>query len=166
MGSLSNSASQVRKALVSAVNKWVFVLIVALVSFSAGKFSSPTKVETREVERVVYRDRTIKDVAKDVIKRTTVVTKPDGTVTRETIVEDRSKAHSDSTSEGSSEKSVLTKVDSRPDWRIGGIFKPDVYGFQTYEYAVTLERRIIGEVYAGLSVSSDKTLGIVLSIGF
>lgn len=141
------------------------VICIAAVSYSIGRFTGPTKVETKEVEKVVYVDRVVKDIDKDVQTTTKVTTKPDGTKVVETTREDKSKIHTDENKSGASEVTRETKTEDRPDWRLGAFYKPYMLN-RNMEYGAVIERRVLGEVYAGVMVDNDRSVGFVVTVGF
>lgn len=150
------------------MNKFKFLGLAGLaclISYSAGRFTSPAKVETIEVERVVYKDRVVKDTEKDVTTKTKETTLPDGTKIKETTKEDKSKSKSERESSAASEIIKEMKTENRPNWRVAGIYSPALPNQET-TYGLTIERRIVGEVFLGVTASTDKTVGLVLSFGF
>jgi hypothetical protein len=147
------------------VRNILIAVVLCLASFSAGKFLTDPKVEIKEVEKVVYREsEDIKtDATRIIHKRETI--KPDGTRIIETI----------STTSKSTDKKKVTEetkdilkdivTETRPDWRANVIYFPKVFK-QDQNIILDIQRRIIGEVYAGLSVSTDRTFGVSVGIGF
>lgn len=133
-------------------------LAVGLVGFSIGKFTGPAKVEIKEVEKIVYREST--NVSRDKYKKETVL--PDGT----TIREEGSTTKKNTEIGVDKESEKLSKTDARPDWRLNVTYQPTLVTFQDQNITLDLQRRIIGEVYLGLSVSTQKTVGISLGVGF
>lgn len=149
----------VSKQLAAAVG------LVAL-SFAAGVYFGPKKVETKEVEKIVYRDRVVESKKKDTVTRTKETQLPDGTKIKETIKDEKSESTKDSQSELRHDKFLERKTESRPDWRIGAVYKPTLPGIQGEVYGVTIERRVIAEIYLGVTAATDRTAGLVVSIGF
>lgn len=136
------------------------------IGYTVGRYSTPAKVETREVERVVYRDRVVKDQRRDATTRTKETRLPDGTKIKETVRDERTDTRSDATREAVSDKKMETKTQSRPDWRLGVVYYPTLPGFQGEAFGVNVERRIISEIYLGVSASTESRLGLVVSFGF
>lgn len=155
--------------------KYVLIVLGAVLAlagaFVGGRFSAPLQVETKEVERVVYKDRevvkvvTVEKAAKvetKIVYRDRVITK-DGTITErevektatKTDTEKNGKTDTVATKEGESVKWLETKTTLRPDWRIavlvGASFQtpalqiagPLVLGFE-------VDRRLVGGLYIGL----------------
>lgn len=130
-----------------------YAIAALVVAFAAGRFSSPKKVEIKEVERVrVVKDQQVKETKKETRLK-------DGTVIIETTKDKQT--HTDKNSEKKTEKSV----ESRANYRVGLIYKPTMLK-QSESYGLILERRLFGEIYFGVTGSTDKTVGLVLSIGF
>lgn len=144
----------------------IFQITAALIlGSSIGYFSNHSKVETKEVEKIIYIEKQSQEQNRDQ-KITRKKTKtPDGTIVTETTVENKESNKSSKESVLVSEHSKETKITSRPDYRIGLIYKP-LLPNQNQEYQIMFEKRIFGEIYLGLSGSSNKTFGISVGIGF
>lgn len=173
----------VRAHIISGV-----VVALALVgAFTAGRFSAPLQVETRNVERVVFKDRvvekvvTVQTAAKvetKVVYRDRVVTK-DGEV-RERIVE-RTDTKEDTkatgteervaTSEGTAERETKTTTTLRPDWRVGvlvgaSLSTPFVPIAGPLVLGLEVDRRIVGGLSAGLWVNTVGAAGLSVAFEF
>lgn len=118
-------------------------VLLLVVGYAAGRYSAPLQVETREVEKLVYRDLTVEDLTKGMtfarqveLTRwrnvvTTITVTPDaGTVTviaDNTIEREGSQESTSSTEtsrrteehagERTTEKTVITTL--RPSWSLG-----------------------------------------------
>ena len=144
------------------------VILAAVVgAFSAGRFSAPMKVETRDVEKVVFKDRIVEKVVTVVAKAEVktvyidrVITK-EGTVTeriveRTTTKEDTTKKDDTATShEGTADTSHVSIVTLRPSWRVGilagGSFQQPLLPISgPLVLGVTAEYRIAGGLWVGL----------------
>ncbi len=137
---------------------YVCLVVVAAACYSIGRFTGPTKVETKEVQKVVYKERVTRD--RETSERETKL--PDGTVIKER--ETRTVTDRDRSNESETTKEMQTT--NRPTWRISGGYMPSIPSFQEPRYTAGLERQVIGEIYAGIVVGSDKTIGVTISIGF
>lgn len=142
----------------SAVKKVGVLIVVALAFYSIGRFTGPTKIEVKEVQKVVYKERVRRD--RETSERETH--RPDGTVVKER----ETRTVTDRNRDVDSETSKETKTTSRPNWRINGGYIPAIQNFQETRYQLGIERQIIGEIYAGVIATSDKTVGVTISIGF
>jgi hypothetical protein len=140
------------------LKKTGIVLLVAFIGFVAGKFHGPAEIKTLEVERVVYRRSS--EVQKDVNKREEV--RPDGTKITETT--STTKRRSDTKLDEETSKLVIQKA--RPDWRVNVLYQPTIVSYQGERYTLDVQRRMFSEVYLGINVSNDNTLGVSLSLGF
>ena len=142
------------------------VTLLVVAAFSIGKYSGPAETQTKEVERIVYRDRIVEDEKRDIdtVIRETLL--PDGTKVKETTIKDRTETQRDTATEIDKSRMVETKITNRPGWRLGAIYKPEVRGFQDGSYGVIVERRLFSEVYLGVTGASDRTLGLTVSFGF
>jgi hypothetical protein len=142
--------------------KYLIPVLVAVVAFSLGRFATPAKVEVHEVEKVVTEQS--KDKNQDVNETTKETRLPDGTVIIEKTKDKKTSIHSET--ETTKEKEFSKVIENRPDWHIGLGYEPAIINFQNVSYSVILQRRIFSEFYAGVSVTSNKTVGVVVSIGF
>jgi hypothetical protein len=138
------------------------ILVVAAVTFLAGKYSGSTKIETREVEKIVYRESQRENQSTST--RTKEITMPNGTVVKETI----SNTHTQKETEIdlTKERELVRIETNRPDWRLGVTYVPAIAMIQDQNVTIDIQRRIFSEIYIGLAVSTQKTLGVSFSIGF
>lgn len=168
------------------------VVLVAGLGFSAGAFFGPERVETRDVERLVYRDLTVEDltrglsfvrtetriVNRDVV--TVVTVTPDAGTT--TTITDRSVERSGDTEERTEheehvvyrDRDVVRDVETtktvtvRPDWGVGALVgatwkEPALQlGNTPLVVGVTVERRIIGGVWVGAWGTTQGAGGLLL----
>lgn len=159
------------------------VVAALAAAFGAGRFSAPMKVETRDVERVVYKDRIVEKIVtvtakaeRRIVYRDRVVT-PDGTVTEREVERtasrevERSTDDKTTTREGSSERVIERTVTQRPNWRVGvlvgaslrdpllPIAGPLVLGAQ-------VDYRIAGPFSVGLWANTGGAAGLAVSIEF
>lgn len=128
--------------------KFIGLALLVAASFSAGRFLGPKQVETKEVEKIVYRDREVKDESKDTKSTRKEVIRPDGTREIEIVREAQTQKHSDTSREQVTEKTSETKTLNAPDWSLG------LYRGQDY-YLATLDRRIAGSLFLGVYARSD-----------
>lgn len=171
--------------------RWALVVLGAVLAlagaFSAGRFTAPLKVETRDVERVVFKDRvvekvvTVHDEAKvqdRIVYVDRVVTKEGAThevvVTQwKTAEEKHTDTNAVTTAESTSEKvrEVVKTVTLRPDWRVGvlagaSLVTPTLPIAGPLVVGAQVERRIVGGVSAGLWANSVGAAGVVVSLEF
>ena len=117
-------------------------------SFSAGRFLSPRQVEIKEVEKVVYKDREVKDEEKRTRSVRRRVVSPDGTKTIEVVRETDRQSHTEKETDVSKETSKEVKTVSQPNWSVG-IYRG------TDGISATLDRRILGGFFLGIHGRSD-----------
>jgi hypothetical protein len=164
---------------------WAAVLVAVPLAFLTGRFVAPTRVQTRDVERVVYRDRTVsvavaaKTETRAETRHTvrTRVTRPDGTreerteTTRGVDVERTEKTASAQTVERERlvyrDRSVTVER-SRPDWRVGALVGVDPFHQLSGSllYGGHVERRVLGPVWLGAWGLSSRAVGLSLSFEF
>lgn len=124
-------------------------LVCLVIGVLAGSALFP-KVKEKTVETEV--ERVVKDV-QTVIK---VVTRPDGTKEEVTTIIDKSKQSTDKTS---------TKIIAKNDWHISASGSR-TFTDSSMTYTLQVERRIIGDVFLGASVNSEKQVGLTLGLEF
>lgn len=165
------------------------VILAALVgSFSAGRFSAPLKVETRDVERVVFKDRIVEKIVTVEVKakaetkivwRDRVITK-EGVVTEHEIEKTDTKEDTKKTADvdrvvtRDAERVVTVEkiVTLRPSWRVGVLAGAS---FQTpllpiagpLVLGVEAQYRIAGGLWAGLwTLPQHGAVGASISFEF
>ncbi len=147
--------------------KTILIVVAALTAaFSIGRFSAPKKIETREIERVVYRENENINRNQNLIEVITETRLPDGTIIKETRKEKETSTQTERQRDSSSETIKSTSIQTRPSFRVGALYEPSIEGFQEDSYSLIVEKRIVSELYMGISVSSNKTVGITVSLGF
>lgn len=167
--------------------KWLYGSIAALAllaaAFSAGRFTAPLKVETKEVEKVVYQDRIIEKVVTvkakaetKVVYRDRVITK-DGTVTEHEVEhtatkeDTKEKTETVATRDAKTETVKESKSTLRPDWRVSAqvgasLNAPLVPIAGPLVVGVQVERRIIGGVSLGIWGNTYGAAGASASLEF
>ena len=164
----------------------LFGVLLLVVGFSAGRFSGPAKVETREVEKVVFRDLLVEDITKGftfakTVEKTVwrnVETRPDGTTVDRSIVHEGSRQDSSATETGrrTEERAGVREIEKtsvttlRPDWRVGvqvgAALKPALVITGPLVIGASVERRIVGGVSAGLWGNTVGAGGASVSVEF
>lgn len=145
--------------------KYYFIYAAILVVvFSLGRFSAPASTQTKSDEHTVQHSDVNKDKNQDVkeVKKETHL--PDGTVIIETSKEKQTSTHVETKNDSEASKSISTKTELRPSYRLGVLYQPPIGDFQKDSYAGIIERRLFSEIYAGLVIG--KTVGLTLTIGF
>lgn len=124
-------------------NHYKFIVLLLVVAFCAGRFSGPKTIETKEVEKIVYKDRIVKDEKTKLRSERRETTLPDGTKIREIIRDRDTETRTDTKREISEEKSKETKQGNQSTWSIG------LYTNREF-LAGTLDRRILGGLFLGI----------------
>ena len=134
------------------------VLILA-VSFTAGRFSKPSKVQ----EKIVTKIEVVKEEAKTRIVYRDRVTSPDGTITEKEVETEETNTRTESSTASSSDKIVrndvgltLSALAIAPIKDIGG----------EREYALVASKRVLGGLNVAASITTDKKLGLGLGWSF
>lgn len=161
----------------------IALVVLLALSFSAGRYTSPAKVDVREVEKIVWKDRIVEKVvtkkakAVDRIVYVDRVVMPDGEIREKTstrtITDARELVNTDkaSESEGKADSSKATVTSARPDWRVGvlvgaSLREPLLPLAGPLVIGASVERRIIGGVSAGAWVNTGGAAGAAVSVEF
>lgn len=138
------------------------ILVAILVASLATYWFGPKRVKVVEREKVVVK--TVEVVKKDVRTVRTTTEKPTGEKVTVEVIEDRSKSESASREEKERTRTV-EKAPLAKDWLIGGS-----YGLSDRSASLTVQRRIIGSIYGGITGSVDprrrQFLGLGLSLSW
>jgi hypothetical protein len=129
----------------------IYTLVIAALAASATKYMWPTvqtqvKVEEKEV---------IKKDVRTVIKERT---RPDGTTEKETVIVDNSKE--------SSTKTFEQKIMKKNDWFVAGGVEARNLQFNDPIYRVEVNRRVLGDIFVGVSANTDRSLGVQVGFSF
>jgi len=120
-----------------------------LIGFGLGSQLFPkVKTETVEVQKDVIK-KDIRTIVKEVIRK-------DGTIEKETVIVDNSKE--------SKEIKNTTRV-SKSDWHVAASAAKSL-SLETMTYTVSAERRILGDVFVGMNVNSEKQVGLTVGLEF
>lgn len=133
---------------------YLYYVIGAALCFALGYAASPQKTEIREVE-------VIREVIKHVkgLKETIVVVKrPDGTT------ETRTDRTADEVSESDKSKSKSKTVSKAGQAQYGVAIYSTVFE-TTPSYQLTIDRRIIGNLFLGVTAESDFTASPTFGVG-
>jgi hypothetical protein len=142
------------------------VLTLCLVSFSAGRFFSPASTETKTSEHTATHETVDTNRNQNSVETTKETKLPDGTIIIERRKEKETSTQTESARNAETQKDSSTKTETRPSYMVSVVYEPAVKGFQETNYSGIVERRLFSEVYLGVSFSSSRTAGIVLSLGF
>lgn len=165
----------------------VAVLLALVGAFSAGRFSAPLKVETRDVEHVVFKDRVVEKVV-TVTQAAKVETKivyrdrviePTGRITEHEIektgtaenVTKTDDAVKVATQAAETEHKTETKTTLQADWRVhlqlgASLRDPLLPIAGPLVIGVQVDRRIIGGLSAGVWASTYGAAGLGVSFEF
>ena len=173
-----------------ALSLVLVALVFLAIGLAAGRFIAPAVVETRDVERVVYRDLAVEDITKGytfarTVERTvwrnvTTTVTDAGTTTVDLTTEHEGEAESGTVTEQlhrveivevERERVVEKTVTLRPDWRVGALVgaswnAPLVPIAGPLVLGVQVDRRIVGGLSAGLWVNTVGAAGGVISLEF
>jgi hypothetical protein len=152
--------------MVQSIKKLWPVLIV--LAFVAGRYSMPSKVEIKEVEKIVKvevesKEKREKGTIHEIEKR-----RSDGSVEIErTTVYDNTEVNKKET-KSSHEKTSITKMENLPDYQVGALYRLSSKDDSSNRFTVVVNRRLLGSIYGGAYVKPDSELeyGISLSVGF
>jgi hypothetical protein len=155
-------------------------LVVAVAAFSAGRFSAPLKVETRDVVKTVYQDRIVEKrvevagatkVETRVIYRD-VIRKPDGTIVDHTVTktgdsETANSASADTKTEAvnaASEQTHTQTVTLRPQWAVtlqvgASLPKPWLQLYGPLVIGAEVDYRLVGGLSVGVWINTFGAAG-------
>ncbi len=142
-----------------SVAKQIFILVVvAGISFSIGKFLTPPSVK----EKIVYRENTSVKVNSDRTLDKIKTIKPDGTQTIEWRI------HTKKTSEKTSEVTLDKEktMEQRKNWMVFVTYQPSLVTIQSQNVTIGIQKRLFSEIYVGGSISTDRTFGVTIGVGF
>jgi hypothetical protein len=117
------------------------VLLLAFM-FGLGRYTAPVKVEEKQI------------ITKETEYITREIVKPDGTIVKETIKKD------------TATKENQTIVDNKKAGFKVAIIPQYNFGTKETIYGATVEKRILGNVFAGVYADTNKTVGVVVSMEF
>lgn len=139
----------------------IYLLLALIIGGAIGRYSLPAKIEEKIViqEKIVEVKSVEKKNDKVIVKLETI--HPDGTRTIETKIIDKTITDSTDTivDNKKSESSKVTEYNNQ-DWLISASVKDPL----NISYGLDVKRRILGPIYIGTSVFTDKTISA--SIGF
>ena len=127
-------------------NTIIALTVGLLLGAGAGTFLFPqTKEKQVEVEKVV----------KDVVTVTKIITRPDGSKEEVITVVDKTKENKTNT---------ITK--KAANWHVSASAKSKLWPVQIDTYTIQVEKRIIGDLFLGVTGSTDKTVGLTIGMEF
>lgn len=137
----------------------IIALFIFAVGGVIGYYSKPAKVETIEIVKVVEVVKEKEDTKKNT--KTIEVKKPDGTVITKTETQEETKKEK----EQASEKQILSqrKEEARANWSISILIKPQEH---QPAHGLLIEKRVFGNIKAGVFGTIDKSYGISLGLEF
>jgi hypothetical protein len=147
-------------------------VVACLLAFAVGLWIGysrmPAKVETRIEYKQVNKTQTDKSTKKDNDKVVTIVERklPDGTVTKETVIQDKSKTSTDSETRKDVEISKVEEktVTYNSGWSFRLLYGLDTDG--TQRYGLGVDKRLIGPFTLGAFGITGTTLGLSLGVTF
>lgn len=136
----------------------IAILVVGAAGYLGGRYLQPAKVEVKVEERV----KEVEVVKHDVRTVIREIERPDGTKEKETIIEDKTEEERNRESEKETSKIV---TNNKPQWKVGGQLTPK-QGIAGPLYGLSVERRVLGPVFAGAFANTDKVVGLSVSVEF
>lgn len=136
----------------------IAVLAVGGLGYATGRYLQPAKVEIR-IEEKIKEVEVVKHDVRTVIRE---VTRPDGTKETETVIEDKTQESRQKESERKEEKIV---TNDKPQWK-ANVLLTTKQGLLGPAYGASVERRILGPIFAGAFANTDKVIGVTVGIEF
>lgn len=130
-------------------NYVIIAILSVFIGLGLGSYLFPrVQKEVVEVEKEVIK-KDVRTIIKEVIKK-------DGTKEVETVIIDNTKE----TKQSKSTETVL-----KPDWH-ANVGVSHSFKEKDMVYSLTVERRIVGDLFVGATVNSEKTVGVTLGLEF
>lgn len=137
---------------------YCIALVLCVLSYFGGKYTNPPSATNKESEIVKEKKKT--ETTRTTDKKETTL--PDGTKIVETVTRTERKTDSEKNKETSKE----TVVKSRPEWRTNLTYLTRIDKLEEKTFVADVQKRILGEIYLGVSASTQKQIGLSISIGF
>jgi len=143
--------------------KYIAIAAVVLATtFAVGRFSVSKKIEIKEVEKIVYQEKIVKDKEIARHKTSTTTKSPDGTETTTTTEDTKLDTHSDTQTDiaKDTEKSRIEtpmNIGMRFDVLAGLDVTNPAGG---YLFGVHVSKQLIGPINFGIWALTNKTVGI------
>lgn len=154
--------------IVNKYKKHILIIVLIAISFVLGKYTTPSKVETIEVEKIVEVVKEQKDKKEAGIVHEKELRRTDGTVEieRTRIYANHERTATESNRVQETYKS--TKTETLPNHQVSIMYQLHSKDDNTTNYKVAYQTRILSSLYAGAYVVPDSKLeyGIIISLGF
>jgi hypothetical protein len=147
-------------------NKYGIGALLLVIAFSAGRFTAPASVQTKQSEHTTTSENENINRNQNTVVTTIETHRPDGTVIKETRKERETTTQTERSKNAQTDKSFSQTAESRPSYHLGVGYQPGVRSFQPEVFSVLIEKRLFSEVYLGVEARSDKQFGLILSLGF
>lgn len=134
------------------------LVIVSGISFSVGKYL----VEPSVQEKIVYKENTSIKTNTDRVVDKVQTTKPDGTKTTEWKIRTVKSTEKEESKDLNKEKIT----EQRKDWLVSLTYQPSLIDMQNQNISLGIQKRMFSEIYVGGTVSTNKTFGITIGVGF
>jgi len=131
------------------MNYVITAIISILIGFGIGTQLFP-KVETK----TVTVDREV--IKKDIVTQIKVITKPDGTKEEVTLITDKS-------NQVNLTKNI-SKVLAKSNYHVSVSGKTNDLKFSEITYTLSVEKRVLGDIFLGLTLDTNKSAGVVLGM--
>jgi hypothetical protein len=135
-------------------------IIIAIVSLLVGRYVLTPKQKTKEVVKIVTVEKQHIDTKKKVVTRE--VKKKDGTIVKETVETENTVV--DTSKNSKTESSKTSETGSKVT--LGALAIVDTTNIGKPEYGVTVAVPLIGNLNVQGLVTTDRRVGVGLSIGF
>jgi hypothetical protein len=135
-------------------------IITAIVALLVGRYVLTPKQKTKEVVKIVTVEKQHTDTKKKVVTRE--VKKKDGTIVKETVETENTVV--DTSKNSKTESSKTSETGSKVT--LGALAIVDTTNIGKPEYGVTIAVPLIGNLNVQGLVTTDRRVGVGLSIGF
>lgn len=148
------------------LKKVTVVFVLCLASFGFGRFLTPiktvTKIEEKTVEIVKEINKTTKNTQVHIIE----TTYEDGRKVKETFIVNKDTIVVEKEKVKEVEK-IVTKIveNGKAQWQVGVTTGLNL-NERKQDYGVQIERRVLGNIWAGAYGKTDKDIGVTLKMEF
>lgn len=148
------------------LQKGLILLFLLGAAFGLGRYTLPEKVIHEVEEKIV---EVTKEVVKEVGKVQTHIietTYPDGRTVKETFILDEHTVviEKDKFNEIIKKEREVTE-NSKPQWAVAGSYGTNIDD-RKQDYGLQVERRMLGNIWAGAYAKQDKDVGILVRMEF
>lgn len=135
------------------------ILIALAAGYGIGRYAQPAKIEIKKEEVI----KEVEVIKKDVVIVEKEVKNPDGTVTTERVITDKTQI--DSKKETTEKQSSIVS-NKKADWKVSASVGAESLKFTQPVYGLHVERRILGPFFIGAYGMTNSNYGVSIGMEF